>query len=52
VSFASFECLLVCGCIISYIYTEEDYEKVFRKPPPKKKNSVYEVGDGGVDISP
>lgn len=34
------------------VVTEEDYEKVFGKPPPKKKDEVYEVGDEGVDISP
>lgn len=36
----------------SLLLTEEDYEKVFGKPPPKKKkDKVYEVGDSGVDIS-
>jgi hypothetical protein len=40
-------------CNLSPSLAEEDYVKVFGKPPPKKKqDGVYNVGHDGVDISP
>lgn len=45
----------LCVARFPILITEEDYEKVFGKPPPKKqskKDRIYEVTEEGFDVSP